>query len=171
MGIEAMKTILYFSYGSNMSTLRLVDRVPSARAVGHARLPGHRLKFHKKSTDRSAKCDAECTDDEKDYLHGVVFEIAIAEKPDLDKKEGLGIGYEEKRVCVFTPDGRSLEAVTYFATNIEPGLKPYEWYKEHVLRGAQEHGLPVDYIRIIADIEAIADPDKARHDRELSIYR
>ena len=154
-----------------MSTPRLTERIPSARAVGLARLHEHRLKFHKKSKDHSGKCDAECTNDAKDYLLGVIFEIDASEKPELDKKEGLGNGYEEKVVSVFTQDGKQLKAVTYYATNTDPSLKPYEWYKEHVVLGAREHGLPQDYIQQIEEIETIPDPDKSRHQRELSIYR
>jgi hypothetical protein len=32
----------------------------------------------------------------------------------------------------------------YFATHIDSSLKPYHWYKEHVLRGVKENGFPVD---------------------------
>ncbi len=50
--------MLYFSYGSNMSSRRLLSRVPSARFITSASLPGHALHFHKKGLDGSAKCDA-----------------------------------------------------------------------------------------------------------------
>ena len=166
-----LETMLYFSYGSNMSTPRLVERVPSARIVAVARLQKHRLKFHKIGKDNSGKGDVECTNDQKDAVYGVVFEIAASEKPGLDRYDGLKNGYEEKNVSVYARDGEELTAVTYYATNIDPGLKPYEWYKEHVLRGAREHGLPVDYINIILAVESVPDPDKSRHERELSTYR
>ena len=154
-----------------MSTPRLTDRVPSARAVAVARLHKHKLKFHKKSKDDSGKCDAECTNEEKDVVYGVVFEIAASEKPELDRKEGLKNGYDEKCVLIYTQDGEELNAVTYYATSIDPKLKPYEWYKEHVVRGAREHGLPAEYINTISAVETLPDPDKSRHARELSIYR
>ena len=68
-------------------------------------------------------------------MHGVVFEISLSEKPALDKKEGLGSGYDEKYVTVVSASGEEYEAVTYYATNIDDSLKPCDWYKEHVLRG------------------------------------
>lgn len=163
--------MLYFSYGSNMSTPRLRERVSSLRAVAVARLHKHRLRFHKIGKDNSGKCDAECTDDETDIVYGVVFEIAVLQKAQLDKYEGLKKGYEEKRVSVYTGDDRELKAVTYYATNTNAKLKPYTWYKEHVLRGAREHGLSSKYINAISIIEAIADSNEARHAKELSIYR
>ena len=162
--------MLYFSYGSNMSTIRLTERVPSAHAVAVARLQKHRLKFHKVGKDSSGKGDIECTYDEKDFVYGVVFEILNSEKPQLDSHEGFKNGYDDKIVSIYTQDGKELSAFTYFATNIDPDLKPYEWYIEHVIRGAREHGLPADYINIILDIDAMADPDTRRHERELSIY-
>ncbi len=165
-----MNTMLYFAYGSNMSTPRLRNRVPSARAVAVARLKQHRLKFHKQGKDSSGKCDAECTNYAQDVVYGVVFEIAASQKPKLDEKEGLQNGYEEKNVLVYIGYGEELKAVIYYATHIEPTLKPYEWYKEHVLRGAREHGLPADYVTTIETVTATPDPDKSRHDSELSIY-
>lgn len=162
--------MLYFSYGSNMSTARLIARAPSARALEVARLDGHALKFHKLGRDGSAKCDAASTDDERSAVHGVLFRIPELEKPLLDRWEGLADGYGEKPVRVVTRAGEARQALTYFATRIAPGLKPYEWYREHVLRGAREHGLPTEYVRAIERVETVPDPDRARHERELSIY-
>ncbi|RMD60293.1 MAG: gamma-glutamylcyclotransferase, partial [Planctomycetota bacterium] len=50
--------MLYFAYGSNMSTPRLRRRVSRAVPVATARLPGCRLAFHKLGADGSGKCDA-----------------------------------------------------------------------------------------------------------------
>lgn len=165
-----MDKIYYFSYGSNMSTPRLAHRAPSVRAVGVARLQRHRLRFHKRGKDGSGKCDAQLTDDSTDIVYGVVFEIGASEKLRLDEHEGLKKGYEEKHVSIFMDDGSELEAHTYYATCTDPALKPYDWYKEHVIRGAREHGLPWDYVESIAAVEAIPDPDIPRRERELAIY-
>jgi hypothetical protein len=48
---------------------------------------------------------------------------------------------------------------------------PLDWYREHVLRGARENNLPGAYIRSIEAIEAMADDDAIRREKELSIYR
>ena len=58
---EPMRRICTFAYGSNMLTARLRERVSSAAAVGIGRLPGHVLKWHKRSRDGSGKCDIEST--------------------------------------------------------------------------------------------------------------
>lgn len=154
-----------------MSTARIRSRVPSAKVVAVAKLRRHKLKFHKVSKDGSGKCDILETDDRNDIVYGVVFEINESEKPDLDGAEGLGHGYDEKQVQVFTGEEVEMEAATYFATNINSQLKPYLWYKDHVVRGARENHLPDDYVAEIEKIESINDPNQARHDCETNIYR
>ena len=86
----------------------------------------------------------------------------------LDKIEGLGNGYAEREVVVLSESGAAFEAVTYFATNIDASLKPRDWYVEHVLRGAREHGLPPEYISEIEAIEATPDPEN--YEKEMAIY-
>lgn len=162
----------YFSYGSNMSTKRLIARAPGAVKVGSGRLAMHQLRFHKIShRDGSAKCDAEETGNSEHVVYGVLFQITELEKTRLDRYEGLGQGYTQKTVEVELLGGNVIHAYLYSATLIDPGLKPYSWYKEHVLRGAREHALPESYIRMIEKITSIPDTDRTRHISELSIYR
>lgn len=162
--------MLYFSYGSNMSIKRLQDRTPSAKFVTIATLNKHDLKFHKKSEDGSSKCDAHETRNHEHAVIGVVFEITGSEKPVLDRIEGLGYGYEEKTIELTTQSGEIIRASTYYATIIDPGIKPYNWYKHHVLTGARENGLPDAYVELIENIESIKDPKSERHEREMAIY-
>jgi hypothetical protein len=153
----------YFAYGSNMCTAWLRARVPSAEPVAVARLHGHSLRFHKAGRDGSAKCDAFHSSDPEDEVVGVVFEIEASEKPALDFAEGLGNGYSEVTVCVEARTGW-LEAFTYRAqaTHVVPALLPYDWYKALVIRGAQEHGLAPDYIRVLERAPQRSDPEAAR---------
>ena len=161
----------YFSYGSNMSERRLKARAPSARKIGVGALDGHQLRFHKVGrVDASAKCDARETGEPGHRVHGVVFDLPLAEKRDLDRREGVGRGYLEKLVCIRLIDGSTVEAFTYIATAIDPNLKPFDWYRMHVLIGARENRLPESYIRLIEAVEWSPDPDPARRQRELSIY-
>jgi hypothetical protein len=162
--------MLYFSYGSNMSSKRLRARTPSARFITTATLYSHQLRFHKRSHDGSSKCDAYDTGNNQDYVVGVVFEIAEAEKPILDGYEGLGHGYEIKVIEIEAENGDRFEAYTYYANDIDSTLKPYHWYHQHVVSGAYEHRLPTDYIAVIESITSVNDPDNDRHAREMSIY-
>jgi len=142
-----------------------------AKFVAVAILLGHRLRFHKVSSDGSGKCDAELTDDLVDRVIGVVFEISGGEKPDLNRTEGLRHGYVEKEVEIVTASGETTHAMMYFATRIDPSKKPYHWYKRHVLAGAWGNNLPAEYVAQIESVDAVDDPDKARCERELTIYR
>ena len=160
-----MSKLLYFSYGSNMSTPRLSKRVPSAKHISIAQLQNHKLKFHKKSKYGSGKCDIELTNNPNDIVFGVLFEMLESEKSKLDEIEGLGEGYKKKLVSIIDSNGKSVIAETYYATEIDSSLKPYHWYKEHVLRGAREHNLPTEYIEFIEAIESIPDSDKEKHEK------
>ncbi len=131
-----------------MSSERLKARTPSARAVGRACLAGHALRWHKLGRDGTGKCDAAHTGEPSDIVWGVLLEIDCAEKAVLDRIEGLGIGYDEAEVRVAL-GSESCTAYTYRAKpeRIDPSLRPQQWYKDHVLRGAREHGLPDAYVR------------------------
>jgi cation transport regulator ChaC len=151
----------YFAYGSNMSTARLTapDRAPSARALGTGYVVGRRLTFDKVGRDGTAKCDCELTGGEGDRIYGVLFDVQEDDRARLDLIEGLGIGYDIAEVEVVTENGL-VKAWTYVATVKDSALRPYHWYKQHVLRGARDGGLPEEYIRRIEAIESIDDPQR-----------
>lgn len=168
MSVKTAPFFVNFAYGSNMSTARLRERVPSARVLGRGILHGHQLLWHKVSIDRSGKCDAVATDAPGAAVHGVLYAIAQAEKTALDRAEGLGKGYDERQVVVEV-DGAPFAATMYCATRTDPALKPYSWYKAHVLAGAIEHGLPPAYIAGIEAVEALQDPDIVRHNIQMAL--
>lgn len=163
--------MLYFAYGSNMSIARLRGRVPSAVTLGRHSLLGHDLYFHKSCNDGSAKCDAYFTSNVADVIYGALFEIAAAEKPALDKVEGLGHGYDEKEVTVTAQDGTLRISIIYVASDIDKTLKPYSWYMNHVLIGAIETSLPANYVKLkMHSIEVIEDSDRRRDAVERAIH-
>lgn len=171
-----MSTFLYFAYGSNMSERRLKKRVCSAKVVGTGILKDHCLTFRKPSKDESGKCTIECS--ESDEVYGVLFEINKCQKGKLDDAEGsdykkIPVEIEvwdskyEKYKC-----GKTLcDVKTYKATqNLKSNLKPYTWYKQHVLVGAIEQKLPPFYINDLIRVDADKDCCKKREACELSIY-
>jgi len=156
-----------FAYGSNMSSLRLRARTPSARPIGIAQLAGHRLMWHKAGRDGSAKCDAFATGDARDVVWGVLYRIDLVERPQLDLAEGLGQGYDHKTVSVRAAAGW-VSAGLYQATHIDSNLQPFDWYLAYVLRGAQEHGLPDSYLQQLAGVSAVVDVDGERRAMNLA---
>ncbi len=160
--------VVYFAYGSNMSTPRLRKRMPSCKPLGTAILPGHTLRFHKRSTDGSGKCNA-LADGGDDSVIGILFSFDPSERSKLDEAEGVGKGYEHAMVTVINDKGRRRKVLTYIATadSIDDVLKPYSWYKDFVLAGAAEHNLPEEYVaEHIMSVEAIEDPDEARDKKQ-----
>ena len=160
----------YFAYGSNLLLARLVERTPSTRRLERARLPGHRLCWHKRGTlDGSGKCDTVPTGDAAEGVWGAVFEIADTERARLDTAEGLGRGYRVVDVQVETADG-VLAAFAYVATPdaVDDTLAPFIWYRDLVVAGARESRLPARYISTLADVPAVRDPDANRARRHRS---
>jgi len=148
-----------------MYSPRLRFRVPGCQALGTARLDQRTLRFHKRGADGSGKCDAHYTGKPDDAVVGVLYRIPESEKPRLDNFEGVGRGYINEFVSI-DHDGRALHQVaTYIADRdaIDATLRPYQWYKDFVVRGALEHNLPGAYVeKFIAPAEARGDPDPVR---------
>jgi gamma-glutamylcyclotransferase len=99
-----------------------------------------------------------------------LFRIAEAELPDLDAYEGSNEGYVRRLVKVRDETGRFIAAQTYVATKVDPSLRPYTWYKRHVLEGAREANVPLEYVRTIEQVDAIDDCNGQRVSGELAIY-
>jgi gamma-glutamylcyclotransferase len=166
-----MDRLFYFAYGSNMSIPRLTGRVPSSRYEGTGFLYGYKLAFHKVGRiDGSGKCDAYKTGNSEDFLAGVLYTIEPDHRSLLHAIEGVGAGYEVMNVDIMTPSSTSVSAFTYYAINIKHDLKPFHWYKHHVVCGAMQNSLPTEYVDRILSVESIEDPDDARAIQELSIY-
>jgi gamma-glutamylcyclotransferase len=159
----------YFAYGSNMSSKRLLHRVRTAEVQCIGTLFAHRLVFQKVSDiDGSGKADV--VSHPSGHVMGVLYRLDAEAKASLDRHEGLGTGYTEKRVTLIDHLGVAVEALTYVAIVTDPDLKPYTWYLQHVIAGATEAGLPDSYLQMLHQTEAEPDPDNARTQRELAIY-
>ena len=163
--------INYFAFGSNLSSPRLLKRLPDASVFCVATLSQHQLCWRKNDSGQSGKCDIEFTGSTEDIVYGVVYLMTHAERLELDVYETAGFGYAQKEVSITTVDGEAIEAFTYYALDIDHTQQPFHWYKEHVLRGALEHEFPDHYIAHIKTTPSIDDHDNERHHRELSIYR
>jgi len=162
----------YFAYGSNMALARIRRRLPSVRRFGPAWLPGYQLLFNVASSlDGSAKCNAEPSDNPTHRVLGVLFQIDPNDKPVLDRYEGVGVEYRDEKVRVILESGGAKDALVYLGIARTDSLLPYDWYKEHVIRGALENGLPDSYVSRIESVASIDDPDRARAEAEFAIYR
>jgi len=147
----------YAAYGSNLHPLRLSERISSAKLIGTSFLPDWSLRFHKRSLDKSGKCNIVSG---SSGIHIAIYDISIADKTTLDKIEGLGNGYVEVSLAV--PGIGECKSYAAEDSYIDNTLDPYDWYKELVLIGARAHNFPVEYIDKIDAVIACQDRDSRR---------
>lgn len=164
-----MSKLHYFAYGSNLHPLRLRERVPSATLIGVVEARSRKLAFPKRGKDLSGKCNIYETGNKKDVVYGVLYEMDIKDKPNLDRAESKGYGYNERTVS-FTLNGRSYMPFTYIADDkyIDDSLFPYVWYKQFVIAGARYHSMPKEYIVWLDSFTSVADPDNKRNSENLA---
>ena len=151
-----MSRLHYAAYGSNLHPDRLGRRLPSAEFLDKRFLSTCALAFEKRGNDGSGKC----TIVPGGGVHLAVYSVAAAEKPLLDRIEGVGHGYD--LVSLDLPGFGS--CFTYVAADDyrTPGLAPYCWYREMVLRGCRLHRFPDEYVAAIEAVAARRDPDDRR---------
>lgn len=131
----------YFAYGSNLLLRRLRERVPSARAVGPARLAGFAWRCDKRGRDGTGKANLVAAPSAETW--GVLFTLESGDWPALDRAEG---GYARIAVEVRDLAGTALRADTYLSRRTDPRLRPADWYLALILEGARENALPSDWI-------------------------
>lgn len=153
-----------------MLLAKMSVRAASAKPLGVARLEQFALRWNKRSRDGSGKCSIEEGTRREDCVWGVLYEMTVSDKQRLDRFEGLDHGYEQREVIVLL-DGNRTPVPAYYATFVDPGLRPYDWYKEQVVAGAIRYELPAEYIRELQTVPSVADPDPGRTARERLFLR
>lgn len=134
----------YFAYGSNLSAARLRERAPSAERLAIGTVCDHRFAWNKLGRDGSAKANLVPAPGECAW--GVVFAIDPADWDSLDRCER---DYDRRLVLV-RARGAELRCATYVSDHLVCDEVPHDWYRELVLRGAREHALPPEWIRMLA---------------------
>lgn len=148
-----------------MLTQRLRQRVPNARPIGVACAGGRELRFEKRSSDGSGKCNIPISKDREKIVYGVLFAVPENEVHLLDKAEGDG--YERTSIDVSLTGGAVVSATVYFARSnaIDAALNPYDWYHQLVINGARQHALPDSYASIVSAVKSLPDPKPDRESR------
>lgn len=155
--------MLYFAYGSNLLTHRMVARVSNANFVSTGNLTGWRFAFNLRSTDGSAKANAIKTDSSLDTLYGAIYELDDAGKSLLDQFEDLGGAYEIAYAIADAGHGSS-EVFLYVGNRerVADNLPPYDWYRALILAGARQHNLSAGFVRMLQACATTRDPDSDR---------
>jgi cation transport regulator ChaC len=146
--------VLYFAYGSNMSLRQMAERCPGNERVGIALLIDHALCFPRTSTVRNCGV-AGLTPNPGAKVWGVVYRLHDEDLAALDRREGYDPSkpahvnrYNRQSVRVLM-DGQSVDCLTY-AARPEPGTHvPNAEYMAAIIAGAEENGLPADYVKML----------------------
>lgn len=161
-------SFLYFAYGSNMLSSRLIARCPSAKVIGIASARHHALKFSKKSIDGSGKATLlECVD--AIHTPGVLFEIEEGEREELDKFEGAGKGYDRVDKFGIETINETATATTYLASETQSDLIPFDWYLALVIAGALEHELGDEHTDRLRAVAYMPDKNQTRESRIVAL--
>ncbi|MCA3573852.1 MAG: gamma-glutamylcyclotransferase [Aestuariivirga sp.] len=143
--------MLYFAYGSNMWRQQMAERCPGHELIGTAVLKDHTLCFPRFSKIR--KCGvAGIRPQPGAEVWGVVYRLTAQDFAALDRREGYDplqpphVNRYDRRSVRVLRDGESLDCLTYFARE-EPGRHvPNAAYMQAILTGAEENGLPREYV-------------------------
>jgi hypothetical protein len=125
---------LFFAYGANMDVGAMARRCPRSKPLGVARLMRHRLVAMREGW-------LNATRDDKATVHGVLWDVALADVAALDRYEGLGDGLYTKALQGIVGDGGAKRALVYFGTNSGPGIVQAD-YLEAVIAAARHWDLP-----------------------------
>lgn len=129
---------LYFAYGANMDIADMAKRAPNSRPLGPARLPRHRFIIMKEGY-------ASVVRDPRRSVHGLLWDLSLADLRPLDKFEGVDRGLYTKINQPVVVEGGAKRALVYVASSAEPG-RPKAGYLEGIVAAARALGFPAAYI-------------------------
>lgn len=143
--------IYYFGYGSNMSSAMMQEWCPNHRLIGKAELVDWKLAFTRLSQRWGAGV-ADIVEVKNSVVWGGLYEISESDLNALDKKEGNGKNYQRIE-CDAVADRQSYHAFSYVVIDKASNAIPTSIaYRDTILQGARELGLPDDYISKIANL-------------------
>ena len=66
-------------------------------------------------------------------------------------------------------EAAAIEVEAYVALVVDSSRLPFDWYHAYVLAGAEEHGLPADYLGALRALAPVIDPDLDRRAGHLAL--
>ncbi|MBT5434678.1 MAG: gamma-glutamylcyclotransferase [Rhodospirillaceae bacterium] len=138
--------ILNFAYGSNLTLSYVHEQCPSTRTVMHAQLPNYSIQFRRYSTNMKGGIST-IIETPGGLVRGAIYAIRRQELDAMDVLENVGEGlYLRQTFRVLGEDGAWHLADLYRVAQPAGPFPPAQDYLALMVRGAQEHALPDDYI-------------------------
>jgi gamma-glutamylcyclotransferase (GGCT)/AIG2-like uncharacterized protein YtfP len=130
-------------YGSNISSIRLIERVGEVLEFKKGYLNGYELIFNKKAYQHES-VRANIRYDENSRCPVVAWRLSRSQLEKLDTFEGVPYQYLRVALSIMTDEG-PLSAQGYIAhpSVLVTGLDIQNEYLEHIKNGYEEHGFEV----------------------------
>ena len=160
--------INYFAYASNMDKEYLDMWCKNKgcsmvrfQSISPAKLNGYKLSFNYFSISRNGGA-ANIMESKKDYVYGLLIEVEESDLQVFRKKEGYPKYYDEIYVDVEKFDGTIVKGVKTYKVvkssenpNHQPPTKDY---LQLIIKNAQKHNFPSEYIQYLEAIKAKEEP-------------
>lgn len=148
---------LYFAYGSNMDRAGMARRCPASRPVGLARLERHGFFIMTEGY-------ASLRPDRRGTVHGLLWDLALADVGPLDRYEEVSRGLYRKHIRPVLGPAGPRNAMVYIGASTDEG-RPQTGYMEAVVDAAGACGLPDPYIAELSRWRPGAPPPHPRSAR------
>jgi len=136
---------LYFAYGANMDVSAMLRRCPRSKPLWPARLVRHRLAVMREGWLTVAR-------DPRAAVHGLLWDLSLADVPALDRYEGVARGLYNKLIQSVVAGQGPRQAIVYVGANAGPGVARPDYIAE-VIAAARSWPLPPEAVEAL---EAIA---------------
>jgi len=137
---------LCFAYGANIDAGAMARRCPRSKALGPARLPRHRLAVMREGW-------LTVTRDPRSAVHGVLWELALADVAAVDRYEGVAQGLYAKLTQPVIAERGARQAIVYVGANAGPGAARSD-YIAAVIAAARSWPLPAEAVEALERIAA-----------------
>jgi gamma-glutamylcyclotransferase (GGCT)/AIG2-like uncharacterized protein YtfP len=139
--------MLYYAYGSNLSTKYVRVYCPSAKFVMRADLPNYHIEFRRYSTNLKGGIST-IIEAPGEMVHGVIYEVSPEEIFNLDVLEKVPEGiYKREGFQVFGEDGKWYKADLFRVSKPEGPFTPSKKYVSYMLEGMKEHKIEQIYVK------------------------
>ena len=144
--------MLYFAYGSNLSTKYVRNYTPSATFVRRALLPNFHIEFRRYSDNLKGGISTIIEAPGK-MVHGVIYEVDSKEIEALDILEKVPLGvYKREGFEVLGEDGKWYKADLYRVVKPEGPYTPAKKYVGWMVEGMKEHDIEPAYAKKFVDL-------------------
>lgn len=154
------KKILYFAYGSNLSTSQMKQRCPGSKLLHKAYLRNYKLVFNRySSTWQGAVADViKC---EEKHVWGLIYEMTSKDLKLLDDFEGYPNCYNRKLTTVYNQHQQSIANVwVYYIIHKCKKAAPAKRYLDIIKTAAHDFNFPKYYRDMLSFVKSAVESKK-----------